>query len=381
MTFVLLLLLAGCPAPEDDDDEGLVDVPELDAFIEARLDTAEVPGLAAAIVVDGALRWVGAYGWANLDEERPITPDTTFMLASVSKTITATAVMQVVEDGGLALSDDVEDALSFSVTNPGHPSDPITTRQLLLHTSSIVDNWDILAAYYVQGDSPVALGAYLEDYLDPAGALYDGSDNDGSDNYAGWAPGGRYDYSNMGATLAGFLVEATTGVPFDTHCETHIFEPLGMTDTGWHLADVDASVLAMPYGGSPGNYRPYGHYGYPDYPDGALRTSVVQLASFLGANMGDGSLGPARILESGTLEQMRTVSSPTVAAGQGLIWYYEPDLGEDVIGHNGGDDGVSTDMYYRLSDGVGIIVLTNGEARYGPMLAIEEEMFSVGETL
>ncbi|MBW1881227.1 MAG: beta-lactamase family protein, partial [Deltaproteobacteria bacterium] len=173
----------------------------------------------------------------------------------------------------------------------------------------------------------------------------------------------------------------TTSVPFDTHCETHIFEPLGMTDTGWHLSDVDASVLAMPYGGSPGNYRPYGHYGYPDYPDGALRTSVVQLASFLGANMGDGSLGPARILESGTLEQMRTVSEPTVAVGQGLIWYYEPDLGDDVIGHNGGDDGVSTDMYYRLSDGVGIIVLTNGEARYGPMLAIEEEMFSVGETL
>ena len=88
----LLLLLVGCPEPLEE-DEGLVDVPELDAFIEARLDQAEVPGLAAAIVVDGELRWVGAYGSANLEEERPVTPDTTFMLASTSKTVTATAVM------------------------------------------------------------------------------------------------------------------------------------------------------------------------------------------------------------------------------------------------------------------------------------------------
>jgi CubicO group peptidase (beta-lactamase class C family) len=365
----LLLLLVGCPAPEED-DEGLVDVPELDAFIEARLDRAEVPGLAAAILVDGELRWVGAYGWANLEEERPVTPDTTFMLASTSKTVTATAVMQVWEDGGFALDDDVEDALSFSVANPSHPSDPITYRQLLLHTSSIVDNWDILEDYYVQGDSPILLGTYLEDYLDPAGALYDASNN-----YVGDTPGALYEYSNIGATLAGFLVEATTGVPFDTHCEDHIFEPLGMTDTGWHLSDIDASALAMPYGGSPGSYTPYGHYGYPDYPDGTLRTSVVQLASFLAANMADGSLGPARILEAETIDLMRTVQ---VAAIQGLIWYYEPDFGDDVIGHNGTDDGVSTDMYYRLSDGVGIIVLTNGEARYGPLLAIEEEMFEVG---
>jgi len=372
---VLLPLLLGCPAPEDDGD-GLVEVPELDAFIEARLDQAEVPGLAAAIVVEGSLRWVGAYGWANLEEERPVTPDTTFMLASVSKTVTATAVMQVIEDGDLALDDDVEEVLAFWVANPSHPADPITTRQLLLHTSSIVDNWDVLAGYYVQGDSPIPLGTYLEDYLDPAGALYDAADN-----YAGSAPGARYDYSNMGASLAGYLVEAATGTPFDAHCEARIFEPLGMTDTGWHLADIDTSVLAMPYGGSPGSYVPYGHYGYPDYPDGALRTSVVQLARFLAANMGDGSLGPARILEAGTLELMRTVSAPSIAPDQGLVWYYEPSLGDDVIGHNGGDDGVSTDMYYRLSDGVGIIVLTNGEARWGPMLAIEAEMFEVGATL
>src|SRR5678810_801683 len=96
--------------------------------------------------------------------------------------------------------------------------------------------------------------------------------------------GKAYRYSNVGASLAAYLVEAASGIGFDVWCNDRIFEPLAMTRTGWHLADVSRSEVAMPYRWSPDldKFIPYGHYGYPDYPDGALRTTARHLCHHMG---------------------------------------------------------------------------------------------------
>jgi CubicO group peptidase (beta-lactamase class C family) len=337
-----------------------------------------MPGLAAAIVRDGEIAWARGYGWANLADERRATPDVQFMLASVSKTFIAVAVMQAVEDGLLDLDADVDDVLPFPVRNPAFPDAAITARMLLAHTSSIRDNWDVLTRIYTPGDSPVPLGAFLEGYLVPGGRHYDAERN-----FLSSAPGTAYAYGNEGAALAAYLVEAASGTPFDAWCEARIFAPLGMAETSWHLRGLDRAGVAMPYRWSHARYRAYGHYGYPDYPDGALRTSARQLARFLLAFIGDGELDGVRILQASSVEAIRRRQFADVVPGQGLIWYVLHRKGERLLGHNGGDSGVATQMYYRPADGTGVITLTNGNWRRSgaawPLSQIMDRLFDEAE--
>jgi CubicO group peptidase (beta-lactamase class C family) len=281
------------------------------------------------------------------------------MLASISKTVIATAVMQAIERSLFDLDDDVNDILPFSVRTPEHPRRAITVRHLLTHTSGIRDRWAVWDDLYADGDSPIPLGTFLEGYLVPGGEDYRRT------NFFERRPGSRYRYSNVGASLAAFLVEAASGVGFDAWSTTNIFEPLGMDRAGWHLADVPATDVAMPYRWSErtGRYVATGQYGYPDYPDGALRTTASQLARHLGMMMNGGEWTGARILARDTVREMLRSQIPDTTYGQGLLWYRTRSRGRTLIGHNGGDRGVATVAFYDRDDDLGVVVLANGNWR------------------
>ncbi|HFC11851.1 MAG TPA: class A beta-lactamase-related serine hydrolase, partial [Anaerolineae bacterium] len=232
---------------------------ELDDFIQTKMQTAHLPGLAACIVRNNQIVWTKGYGWANIQEQTPITPDTLFMLASVSKTVTAVALMQLYDDGLFDLDNDINAYLPFSVRNPNHPDTPITPHMLLTHTSSINDNWDILDTLYVTGDSPISLANFCAGYVTSGGTYYDSNNN-----FHNQAPGTLYSYSNVGAALCGFLAESLSGLSFEQHCQQRLFTPLGMNETSWHLAGLNVDNLATPYAYANGGYTPYAHYGYPD---------------------------------------------------------------------------------------------------------------------
>jgi CubicO group peptidase (beta-lactamase class C family) len=128
----------------------------IDAWIERTREAYHVPGVAVAIVRHGELLRARGYGWADLERRVPMTADTLLNVGSVSKTVTAIAVMQLWERGALRLDDDVNDYLPFAVRNPRHPDVPITARQLLAHRSSIRDG----PAYdesYACGDPSLSL--------------------------------------------------------------------------------------------------------------------------------------------------------------------------------------------------------------------------------
>ena len=329
--------------------------PDFRRFLTRNLRDSHCPGLGLAAVYDGRVVWSDGLGLARVNNRQRVRRDTMFMLASVSKTVTATALMQVWERGEIDLDADVNDVLPFHVRNPAFPSRPITARQLLTHTSSIRDNWGVLSRLYVDGDSPIPLGTFLGRYLVPGRRYYSAAKN-----FTDKAPGKGYRYSNVGATLMGYLVEAATGVDFARWCETRIFQPLGMTDTGWHLRGLDRERIARPYRRlKGGDWRSYGLYGYPDYPDGGLRTTATSLAKFLAAY----ARGGGQILKAATVERMlRDQDEP--GPWQGLIWYRSSGPGGRLLGHGGGDKGVTTEMWFRRSDGAGAIVLANGDA-YG----------------
>jgi CubicO group peptidase (beta-lactamase class C family) len=363
---------------------------DLDTFIKQSMVQGGHPGLAALVIKNGNVVWSRNYGLAQVDPAVPVTDDTLFMLASISKTITSVAVLQLwEEDGWIELDDDINDYLPFPVRNPHFPEVPITFRMLLTHTSSIQDNEGMLlgSRIYCEGDSPVSLRDFVEGRLVPGGKYY-------ASSYMVAPPGTAFRYSSYGFALLGYLVECVSGVPFDQYTRENIFEPLGMNSTGWHLADLGSAPIAMPYrcnanssdGKSATVCHPLGQYGYPDYPDGLLRTSARQLARFLGAIINGGELDGTRILKASTVQAMLIPTGPLTPWATGLGWRtFCDDNGAAYWGHYGGDRGVSTAMDFRPSDGVGVIVLANGDYDSGNLSglsaveAIESRLFEEAE--
>ena len=380
-SMLLIISLLACsrpggpPSVNGDPDAEWPDLAELDDEIVAIMDSDRIAGLAACLVEDGALAWCGGYGDANADSGLKATPSTPFLLASVSKAVTAVAVMQVVEDGGLDLDAPVNDLLSFTLTHPDSPGTDITTRHLMTHTSGIVDNWDVLEAHYVTGDSNEELGTFLEGYLAVGGADYDDLLNFHEDGV-----GQAFEYSNVGAALAGHMVEVATGTAFDDFCDQRIFEPLEL-NAGWHLADFDADEVAAPTQVSGGEFEVLDHFGFPDYPDGQLRADARSMARFVAMMASDGGLDGTIVLDADTVASMLEVQVPELDEDQGLMWY-RWNLDEDtVVGHNGGETGTSTEILFRVSDGRGAVVLMNSEGRRGTLEAVEMAMFDAADGL
>lgn len=328
----------------------------LAAFIDQQRIAGDFPALGTAAVSRGEVVWARGSGLANIQTGLHASHSTPFMIASVSKTVVSVAVMQVWERGKLGLDDDVNLHLPFPIRNPNAPADPITVRQLLTHTSSIKDNWHVLSPLYVKGDSPIPLGSFMHDYFTPGGQYYSPEGN-----FHTYAPGTHYNYANMGASLAGYLVEAITGTPFDRWCTDQIFTPLGMADTSYRLSDLDSASVAMPYRCKSSGCATGGQYGYPDYPDGMIRTSPLSLGKFLAAFSAGGIYRGTRILQASTVELMLTPQlGHLVPFKQGLIWFKRPTIGP-YWGHDGGDVGVSALMFFRRSDLSGGVVLANAD--------------------
>lgn len=335
---------------------------DFDTAIIQDMQSAKVPGAAVLFIRDGQIESAKGYGLADPETGRAVTPDTLFTIASISKTMTATALMTLYEQGKFELDDDINEYLPFEVRNPNFPDIPITFRMLLTHTSSIRDS-DVYNEYYtleqtpVLPDSPIALGEYLNDYSSPNGNLYNAKDN-----FLEEVPGTKYEYSNTGYGLVGYLTERISGMPFDEYCEHAVFEPLGMENTAWYFKDVDLDLMAVPYGYNNLLRQPkrYGFYGYPTYPDGALKTSVNEFARFLVVFIKEGQTLEGEVfLQPKTVKEMLTPHKfPGMAEGEsvGLAWHFD---GSDY-NHSGGDPGIGTIAYFNPDTDQGGIFFSNG---------------------
>ena len=361
-------------------------VPTCKTNLTTQLQVLDVPGLSAAIVKDGRLVCTVVAGMANIEQDRPVTSDTLFLVASVSKTITATALMKLYEQGKFRLDDDINKYLPFKVSIPASPTSTITFRHLLTHTSSIKDNNDYFDCPGSCGygstfgdiitrgaDSPISLADFTKGYLSPGGTYYDRRDN-----FHSGAPGTVDDYSNMGIVLAGYLAQVISGTPFDQYCKDYIFKPLGMEKTSWRLAEIDQSMLAMPYDKSSSGYVPYGHYGQPNYPDGMLRTSVNELSHFLIAYMQGGRYNGRQILRSTTVREMLK-NQTSLDLSQGLAWSSRSLSGltspRVIWGHDGADFGARARMWFDPAKKVGVILMTNGVWRSERARALFTSLF------
>lgn len=329
---------------------------ELDSLILADMEAVHIPGVAVAAIDSGRIVWTGTYGYADVEREKPVETGTLFMLASVSKPVTATILMQLHAKGLFRLDDDVSGYLPFPVRNPNHPDMPITFRQLLRHRSSIRDN----GAYYrpfwsiADGDPTIRLGDYLRGYLAPDGDAYDAAAN-----FFAHAPDEERRYCNTCYALLGYLAEVISGRPFQEYSREAVFGPVCMTGARWFLAEVDTANVAMPYAfADSSGFTPYGHNGYPDWPAGQLRASIEDMARFLATYVEGGMIDGRAALAAGSIT---TLSPPDMALGFHTWSPRAFPYGDIVYAHGGGDIGVSTFMAFHPTGRRGVVVLSNGE--------------------
>jgi CubicO group peptidase (beta-lactamase class C family) len=343
----LLLGMAACSPFEPDHEE----VADPEEEIRRIVGDNEIASVAAVVVRDDEIVWEVYVGDADVDEQLPAGPATAYGLASVSKLVVATAVMQQVEQGRLDLSADLNEYLDFPVRNPGFPDDPVTAYHLLTHTAGLI--WpfvdaDLPGFYRAYPDQSVPpLGEWLPEFLLPGGV---------SNRPSAWLvhpPGEFESYSNLGISLLAHVVEAVTGQAFDSYCTEHIFTPLGMSNTAFAYADLAEADIATLYSVT-GRPWPRG-VRLRAYPSGGLTSTAPDFARFLSMYLNEGAFQNTRILSEQSVEDILTIQNP--ASGQGLIW--QAVIG-GWFGHEGGaEEGIASYAEIHPDRGLGIFIVSN----------------------
>ena len=259
----------------------------LDALIPSQLRNRNIAGAVVSVVKDGQVLFQKGYGYADVEEKKPVIPDQTlFRPGSISKLFTATAVMQLVEQGKLDLDRDVNDYLEFAI--PKTYQEPVTLRQLLTHTGGFEET---LKNLFVAHESDVKpLRTYLVNEM-PARIF---------------PPGKIPSYSNYGFTLAGYIVERVSGEKFERYIENHILKPLGMTHSTFDQPLPAQLASRMSKGYLSASKKPRDFEWVQAAPAGALTTTAADMTRFMLAFLQDGAVDGVSILKPETVRQMET---------------------------------------------------------------------------
>jgi CubicO group peptidase (beta-lactamase class C family) len=267
-----------------------VDQAALDAYIETQMRELKIPGLALAIVRGGQIEYMRGYGVAD-DAGRPVTPQTPFLVASLSKSFTALAVMQLVEAGKIDLEAPVQAYLPWFQTADKEASARITVRHLLHHTS---------------GFSGLE-GAIRNLDRNPAEDALETSVRALSNTRLIAAPGEQYDYANTNYDILGLLIQTVTGKPYETYIEDDIFAPLQMRNSYTSLEKARAgsgSTGYISFFGMTTNYDRFMPYSRTVVPSAGLFSSAEDMAHYLlvHGNEGRHPQGAALISPDGLTE-------------------------------------------------------------------------------
>lgn len=360
MALAVLFLSQGC----NQDDLDIEGTAEYEEFLTDEMDFQNIPALSVIIFDESGPLYEKYLGQSNIAENRALAASDLFLMASISKVVTGTALLQLHEDGQFALDDNINDYLPFNVSVPNE-STAITFRMLLTHTSGIADGSALDGQYYYGEDSPVGLRFFLENYLVPGGDFYNANEN-----FHNFEPGTVHEYSNVGSALIGVLVEQISNKDFNTYCKENIFQPLGMTRTYWSLEEALQAnqTIVQPYNYTNSGFESIQHYTFTDYPNGGLRTTGRDMLSLLRAFLQGGNSNGHQLLDAGTVNAMLTPQIPSIDNQVGLHTFVM-NAEHNLWGHDGGEQGVATIMGFNRETKVGAIILVNqGDADLDELL-------------
>ncbi len=314
--------------------------PLLDS-LEAVIIDEKIPGALISIVRSDSIIYTGGVGYANVEDSVRVSDQHLFRLGSISKTMTALALMRLVEDNRLDLQTPVMDIdPNLSITNRWRDTDPITVEHALEHTTGF-DDMHMHAIYNKTDEVAPSCKTMLESHKNSLTAR--------------WKPGTRWAYSNPGYVLAGHILEKKTGDSYHQVTKQSVFDPIGMVSSGFYFKEPE-KLMAQGYSREGGNFTPIDYPSIQGGPAGELCSNAMDMATFLQfmltRQLSDGST----LISRQSFDRMESSKTSYgakngLANGYGLAIFNHWLNGFHFQGHDGGIDGfVSSALYSRDAD-------------------------------
>ncbi len=318
----------------------------LDAWLTTAVAQREQPGLSIGVVLGDRLLWAKGYGYADSEKRVPADPRTLYRIASITKTFTAVAILQLRDAGKLQLDDPLRRHLSWARIRAHDPAaSDITIRELLTHSSGL--QREVPGTVWTSPTFPSAAALRVEV----------------EETYS---PGVTWKYSNLGFALLGEVVGAVSGEPWDRYVQRHILDPLGMKSTRT-MPRADEPGLAVGYARPVPGERPVNAptFGSAEAVGAAanMASSVEDLAKYLVFHVSSGSSAVGSVLKSTTLRDMHRpqwlLDDWQNAWGFGLR--VRRVDGRVQAGHPGNVPGFRTQIEFVPTLRLGVVVLTNAD--------------------
>lgn len=312
-------------------------------------------GLSVAVVKKGNIIYTNSFGLKNIESNTALTDKDIFRIASISKSFSATSIMQLVEAGKLSLNDDFSSLVGFKVRNPKFPETIITLKMVLSHTSSINDSE----------------GYFNFDVINP-----DKSQN-WTKCYNDYEPGKGYKYCNLNFNMVGAVIEKLSGERFDQYVKHHILDPLKLCG-GYCVDSLDNSLFATLYEYNktsktftpdPSAYTSRREelknyvmgYSTPLFsPTGGMKISATDLAKYMTMHMNQGKYKGVKIITKKSAKLMQTKISEEEGYGLAIMNVDSLIPGKIMTGHTGSAYGLYSAMFFEPKEKFGIVVITNG---------------------
>ena len=303
----------------------------------------KVVGFSVAVVKNNKIIYTKSLGMQDIAKKLPLTDKAIFRIASISKSFSATSIMQLIEAGKLSLDDDFSDLVGFKVRNPKFPNTVITLRMIMSHTSSVNDSQ----------------GYFSFDVINPA------KNPNWEKCYNNYEPGKGYMYCNLNFNMTGAVIEKISGERFDQYVKHHILDPLGLYG-GYCVDSLDKTRFATLYEynkdsaklvASPDAYNPrseevknhvLGETTPIFSPTGGMKINATDLAKYMIMHARHGKYKGGRIISKSSSVQMQTKLSDDEGYGLALETTDKLIPGETMCGHTGSAYGLYSAMFFNV---------------------------------
>ena len=326
-----------------------------EAEFKTVMDKYNAVGAAVAVVKEGKIIYTHSFGLKDLENKKPLTDQDIFRIASISKSFSATSIMQLVEAGKISLDDDFGDLVGFKIRNPKFPDQRITLKMALSHTSSLNDSQGYLNLDVINPDkNPNWAKCYNE-----------------------YAPGSKFDYCNLNFNLIGTIIEKKSGERFDNYVKNHVLKPLGLY-AGYCIDSLDSTRFVnlyeyhadtKTYTPSPTAYAPRRTeiknyimgYSTPVFsPTGGMKISATDLARYMIMHMNYGTSNGVKIITKKSAKRMQTALTDDEGYGLAIRTADQLIPGVKLKGHTGSAYGLFSTMFFNPKEKFGFVIITNG---------------------
>lgn len=331
-----------------------------DSSLNAIMNSHKVIGMSVAVVKKNQIVYAQSFGLKNQETQTSLSNLDIFRIASISKSFSATAIMQLVEKRLISLDDDMSKLVGFIIRNPKFPETPITLKMVLSHRSSINDSQ----------------GYFSLDAINPS------KNPNWANCYNNYAPDSGYMYCNLNYNMVGTIIEKISSERFDNYISKHILQPLGLYG-GYCVDSLDKNRFATIYEyhadsakfiASPNAYAPRSEeianytmgYTTPIFsPTGGMKISATDLAKYMIMHSRMGKANGKRIISKKSARKMQTMISEKEQYGLALSKSNKLINGVTLTGHTGSAYGLNSALFFEPNKQYGFVVIINGsEQKY-----------------